>query len=92
MKIVFPAGAGVIPTMTMLQQNAARFPRRCGGDPKEDEGFTLFEFVFPAGAGVILLRQAKEHGYTGFPRRCGGDPRTNRSNVSYYLFSPQVRG
>ena len=89
---VFPAGAGVIPAFVSKSYFWRSFPRRCGGDPKEDEGFTLFEFVFPAGAGVILLRQAKEHGYTGFPRRCGGDPRTNRSNVSYYLFSPQVRG
>ena len=32
-KLVFPAGAGVIPGNSFIQSGFDCFPRRCGGDP-----------------------------------------------------------
>ena len=33
-KVVFPAGAGVIPILLNSSELNFRFPRRCGGDPQ----------------------------------------------------------
>ena len=77
-KLVFPAGAGVIPGNRFIQSGFDCFPRRCGGDPYSIKRFLLSVMVFPAGAGVILASGTDAIKNKCFPRRCGGDPLDKR--------------
>ena len=91
-QLVFPAPAGVIPTLALAGEIVTRFPRTCGGDPAATKEQIEYDDVFPAPAGVILRRPTAISVSVSFPRTCGGDPKRIKSVFSCKRFSPHLRG
>ena len=91
-KVLFPAWAGVIPTILVSAKPLPSFPRMGGGDPRRGGLGLRLGRLFPAWAGVILSIAARQYYVPAFPRMGGGDPDASVNVRLVGGFSPHGRG
>ena len=72
--LVFPAHAGMIPTMQAAATWEISVPRACGDDPCLFMSANCMACVFPAHAGMIPRSESIRTRDIGVPRACGDDP------------------
>ena len=90
--LVFPAHAGVILWLTVLDPSWCSFSRTRGGDPSESSLMSISHLVFPAHAGVIPKIGRLLTLLIRFSRTRGSDPSWLVRAMRATLFSPHTRG
>ena len=89
---VFPACAGVVPTIYRLQDVIKGLPRMRGGGPTYTNTPPPGESVFPACAGVVPLWPCSTKSGLSLPRMRGGGPRHHALGETSKPSSPHARG
>ena len=92
MSELFPAYAGVIPSIPSCKPSWPAFPRIRGGDPTAAYPGSTDPKLFPAHAGVIPDRLMPMPARRTFPRIRGGDPPEYALRAKGKVFSPHTRG
>ena len=71
---IFPANAGVIPTLGTCSKTARIFPANAGGQPYDVVGAVEVSIYFPANAGVNLAWRVRVQVCEHFPAYAGVNP------------------